>query len=124
MLAVKRLRGTEARLGPIIITVSSAAQRISIPQAGKHLKGRSIWVNPNWTKMQAQEQFRLRQQRREAISHGFKAYFKSGKLVIDSSQTAAGRSASPAPLQAGPTASPNQPPATTPAAAAAVSSQQ
>ncbi len=124
VLAVKRLRGTEGRLGPIIITVSSAAQRISILQASKHLKGRSIWVNPNWTRMQAQEQFRLRQQRREAISHGFKAYFKSGKLVIDRSQTAAGPSSSPAPLQAGPTASPNQPPATTPAPAAAVSSQQ
>ncbi|DBA92369.1 TPA: hypothetical protein ACH3X1_015774 [Trebouxia sp. C0004] len=123
VLAVKRLR-REGRLGPIIITVSSAAQRISILQAGKHLKGRSIWVNPNWTKMQAQEQFRLRQQRRKAISHGFKAYFKLGKLVIDRSQKAAGPSASPAPLQAGPTASPNQPPATTPAAAAAVSSQQ
>ena len=124
VLAVKRLRGTDGRLGPIIITVSSTAQRISVLQPGKHLKGRSIWVNPAWTKMQAQEQFRLRQQRRETISHGFKAYFKSGKLVVDRSQTAASPSASPAPLQAGRTASPNQPPATTPAAAAAVSSQQ
>ena len=124
VLAVKRLLGTDGRLGPIIITVSSTAQHISILQPGKHLKGRSIWVNPDWTKMQAQEQFRLRQQRRETISHGFKAYFKSGKLVVDRSQTAASPSASPAPLQAGRTASPNQPPATTPAAAAAVSSQQ
>jgi len=143
VLAVRRFRGTEGRLGPVIITCSSAAQRISILQAGKHLKGKSVWVNPNWTKMQAQEQFKLRQQRREAISHGFKAYFKSGKLIIDrqaqqvtaepqattyaqaiTSQPAAGPSPSSAPLQAAPTASPAQPPTTTPAAAAATSSQQ
>jgi hypothetical protein len=143
VLAARRFRGTEGRLGPVIITCSSAAQRISILQAGKHLKGKSVWVNPNWTKMQAQEQFKLRQQRREAISHGFKAYFKSGKLIIDrqaqqvtaepqattyaqaiTSQPAAGPSPSSAPLQAAPTASPAQPPTTTPAAAAATSSQQ
>lgn len=37
--------------------------------------------------MQAQERYRLRQQRREAISHDFKAFFKSGKLVNDRSRS-------------------------------------
>ncbi|DBA89867.1 TPA: hypothetical protein ACH3X2_004724 [Trebouxia sp. C0005] len=94
-------------------------------KAGKHLKGRSVWVNPNWTKMQAQEQFRLGQQRCEAISHNVKACLKPRKLMIIirfyRSQTAA---SSPAPLQAGPTASRDQLPATTPAAAAEASSHQ
>ena len=80
--AVKRMRGRDDRPGILIVTCLSVQQRNLILRAAKQLKGRPIYIHPNWTKLQAQEQFRLRQLRREAIARGEKAYFRSGQLVI------------------------------------------
>ena len=86
--AVKRMRGKDDRPGILIVTCHSVQQRNQILQAAKQLRGRPIYIHPNWTKLQAQEQFRLRQLRREAIARGEKAYFRSGQLVILTEQKA------------------------------------
>ena len=63
------------------------AQRSAILKAARLLKGKSTWINPNYTKAQATEQYELRQQRRQAISQGQKAYFKAGRLIVASPQS-------------------------------------
>ena len=84
--AVKRMRGKGDKPGILIVTCKSAHQRNLILKAAKQLKGRRIYVHPNWTKLQ--EQFRLRQLRREALARGEKAYFKTGQLIILTGQQA------------------------------------
>ena len=99
---------------------------IHLLKGARNLRARPIYVNPNYTKVQAQEQFRLRQLRREVISKGDRAYIKAGQVVIVADPnkqhsspsyaqaTAASTSKTPA---AAPSAAPALMAAATPAAA-------
>ena len=80
--AVKRFTGKDGRPGILIVNCCSVQQRNASLKGARNLRGRPIYVNPNYTKVQAQEQFRLRQLRREAISKGDRAYIKAGQVVI------------------------------------------
>ena len=64
--AVKRFTGKDGRPGILIVSCRSVQWRNAILKGAKTLRGRAIYVNPNYTKMQPQEQFRLRQLRRSA----------------------------------------------------------
>ena len=83
---VRGITSKSDKAGPLIISCTSLSQQTAILKASKLLNGKSVYINPNYTKQQAEEQYQPRQQRRKAISQGQKAYFKSGKLIIEPAQ--------------------------------------
>ena len=77
---VKRFTGKDDRPGIIIVSCCSLQQRNIILKGAGILRGRPIYVNPNYTRLE--EQFRLRQLRREAIGRGDSAFIKAGQVVL------------------------------------------
>lgn len=79
--SAKRMAAKQSRPGIVILTCSSAAQRLAILKAANRLKGRNIYIHPNFTKLQAQRQYELRQQRRDALSKGVRMYIRGDQLM-------------------------------------------